>query len=140
MEDFRPNLGFEILDGASVVLSLFYIVFTIMFVVRETRFLGIRYRDIFPKVPDSMNHAICVLLFNFGFCLHELLRWTWRRFYNTADLGVWQVGLFALSGALIVAGMLCKIRSVTDPFYGMRPWIMALVATSIFVVVSLVFR
>ncbi len=122
---YDPDLLLEIASGNDMLLSFFFLIAIAIFIERARREAGLRWQGWFFGLPENLHFAMGVLAFNFGFFLTESFRWTWRHF-GGADLSLGQVIWLICAQFFLDIGMLCKIRSITFPIYGMRPWAVAL--------------
>jgi hypothetical protein len=103
------------INSASMVISLFVIVFLGSYLFRETGARGGNWLSIWRRLPPSMGLAVAFLAFVTGAFLRS-------RFFDDYR------GVIA-GGVLMIVGGLCIIRAATRPSYGNWPWVFTLVAT-----------
>jgi hypothetical protein len=136
-----PSMPMELLNGAGMVIELFFIVFLSIYLWRETQRRGFGFRGWWGwHLPPSMNLAVAVMAFDIGVFVRTAVVWAWRRFYQGSDFGTMQVALLALGAIAILVGGLCKIRAVSFPDYGHGPWLATAGATALFAAATVYFR
>lgn len=143
MFDWRidPNVPLELLNGSGTVVEIFFLVWMIRYLKKETTACGLTVSDwLHYRLPPSMNFVVAVFVFDSGVALNRLVIWVWRRFFGAGDFGVMQLAMIGLGGLLILVGGLCKIRAVTKPYRGDGPWLRALGAVLLFVLATLLTR
>jgi small-conductance mechanosensitive channel len=78
-----------------------------------------------------MNLVFAIFVFDIGSCTRSIASWSWRHFYGT-DTANTQINLmWAFGGILVIVGALCKIRALTYPDHGNRPWLASAGLTAI---------
>lgn len=136
-----PNVPLELLNGSGMVVEIFFLVWMVRYLRKETTARHLTSADwMHGRLPPSMNFIVAVFVFDSGVALNRMVIWVWRRFFGAGDFGVLQLALLAVGGLMIVIGGLCKIRSVTKPDLGNQPWLRALGAVLLFVLATLLTR
>lgn len=136
-----PSLMLELLNGGSMLLSVFFLVFLGVYLVREARSRKLTVGDwMLGRLPPSVNLAVAIFVFDFGTLIRANVIWVWRRFYDAADFGPVQVASLIIGAAFMTFGALCKIRAVTRLNYGDWPWLAAGVAALLFLLMSIYFH
>jgi hypothetical protein len=118
----------EILNGGAVTPEVIWIVILAIYLSKESRRRGLRFFDWF-RLPPSMNLILAVFIFDFAIVVRSQLIWAWRRFDGAGNFGVVQTAILIVTGAMILIGSLCKIRAMTYPDHGNRPWFIATALT-----------
>jgi hypothetical protein len=103
------------INSASMMISLFVIVFLGSYLFRETGARGGNWLAIWRRLPPSMGLAVAFLTFVTGAFLRS-------RFFDDYR------GVIS-GGVLMIVGGLCIIRAATRTSYGNWPWVFTLVAT-----------
>lgn len=86
-------------------------------------------------LPPSMNLALAMFIFDFGVTIRYVATAFWyARGENIATL----LGVFNLAIGIMIVGLLCKIKAITEPEYGRWPWFftMTTVLAIIFVLLA----
>ena len=137
-----PSVILELLNGAAAILQLFFLAALLRYLWIESRARGLHFRDwILFRVPAHMAFAWAVLITDVGGFGRAAAVWAWRRFYDSsAPFTPTLMVLFLLSVVVFIVGTVFKIRALTDPVYGFRPWVLSLGAVTLFVVASLLTR
>lgn len=136
-----PSLSLEVLNGAVALLELFFLVALGVYLRRESVDRHLRWRNLFHfDLPSHMAFALAVFVADAGILVRSLVIWQWRRFHDSGPFTEAESSLLWFGAALIVLGSIYKIRSLTRPVYGMRPWIVALAAVVAFAFVTLAWR
>jgi hypothetical protein len=134
-----PSLFLELLSGGAITPNLLWLVLLVRYLAKESRRRGLHALDWF-SLPPSMNLILAITFCDFGTTLRAMTIWFWRRFGGAGDFTDLQLVLLVISGALVVAGTLYKIRALTEPDRGRGPWILATVATAAMLFVLLALR
>ena len=74
-----------------------------------------------------MNLGLAMFIFDIGICLRISAAWLW--FFAGGIIPV-QL-LYILANISILIGFFCKIRALTEPDYGPRPWLVVMILTSL---------
>lgn len=133
-----PALPLELLNGAGMVLEFCFLSLMALYLWKETRRRNLGFFEwSHGHLPPSMNFAIAVMVCDGGVWVRAVVIWAWRRIFGGGDFSNWQAAALAFGALLIVTGSLCKIRAISKPEYGNMPWVLAAVATVIFVTASM---
>jgi len=136
----KPDLVLELLNGASAILDFIFLALLGLYLIKETRRRGIPLRGWIFNLPPSMHFAVAVSICDAGILVRTTTIWLWRAIEGANEFSIPMLGSLTIGGFLIVLGSLCKIRSITRPDYGDAPWLIALYAVIIFVLISLILR
>jgi hypothetical protein len=129
----------EMVNGAAVTPELICLVLLAVYLSKESRRRGLNSLDWF-HLPPSMNLVLAIFIFDLGVTIRSTTIWIWHRFYNSGDMGDVLGAFLILGGILIVVGALCKIRALTEPDHGFRPWLLAAALTAIAIIVLVALR
>lgn len=119
--DYRLLL--EILNGGAITPELMWLVLLSVYLVREAKRRGLHFLDWF-HLPPSMNLILAIYICDVGVYLRSITVWVWR-INGGHEFSLVQSWLLVVGGGLIVLGTLCKIRAITAPDHGDRPWFVA---------------
>jgi hypothetical protein len=108
----------QALNGAAMLPALACLVLLSLYLCREARRRGLRSMD-WIRLPPSMNLVLAMFVFDVGVCLRVMAGWL---FYLTGQSVRPLEHLFSVAIFLIIVGLLCKIRALTEPDYGKAPW------------------
>lgn len=134
----NTDFALELLNGSAVTPELLWLVMIGLYLSKEAKRRGLHALDWF-NLPPSMNFMLAIFISDLGIWLKTFTVWMWRR-AGAGSFNELEVTLLAVSGALILLGPLCKIRAMTWPDHGSRPWLIALAWTAAMTVAMLVFR
>lgn len=137
-QDFNA-LFLEMLNGGAVTPELMWLVLLAIYLSKETKRRGLHAFDWF-SLPPSMDLILAVFVSDAGVWLRSVTIWAWRRFDGAGEFNTAQQMLLIAGGALIVVGFLCKIRALTKPDHGSRPYMVAVVSTIVVLIAMLVLR
>lgn len=129
----------EMLNGGAITPELLWLVLLAIYLSRESKRRGLRALDWFA-LPPSMDLMLAVFISDAGVWLRSVTIWAWRRFDGAGEFNAAQQTLLIIGGAMIVVGFLCKIRALTRPDHGSRPYLVAAASTAIVLIAMLVFR
>jgi hypothetical protein len=129
----------EILNGGAITPELLWMLLLARYLTAESRRRGLYGFDWF-SLPPSMNLVVAIFVCDAGVWIRSTTIWVWRRFDAAGDFNAVQFGLLILGGALIVVGYLCKIRAITYPDYGNKPWLIAGTLSAVAIVTQLLLR
>lgn len=136
-----PNLPLELLNGGGMVVELFFLIYMVQYLWKETTRRGLGVRTwLAGQLPPSMNFAVAVVVFDVGVWARSVDIWVWRRFFGAAPFNMTQIIILGLGALAILLGSLCKVRAITKPDYGNGPWMVALGSTAAFIAATLYFR
>jgi|SRR5882762_231942 len=123
----------EILNGGTVTPDLIWMILLGFYLSRESKRRGLHALDWF-HLPPSMNLVLAVFICDLGVWVRSATLWTWR-YFGASDFTKLDTALLIFGGALIVIGYLCKIRAITEPDHGRKPWLIASAATFLAILV-----
>jgi hypothetical protein len=136
----NASLFFEVLNGGAVTPEIVWLVLLGVYLFREGRRRGVRGWG-WLNLPPSMNLVVAMFVCDLGISLRSATVWAWRRFQGgVGDFSVLQSSLLLAGCALIIVGSLCKIRALTKPDHGDRPWLIALASAIVAILVLLALR
>jgi hypothetical protein len=128
----------EILSGGAVTPEIVVLFLLGIYLSKESRRRGLRALGWF-HLPPSMNLILAVFIFDAGVCLRSETIWIWR-FNGAGRFTTIEVMLLIAGGALIVFGGLCKVRALTHPDHGNRPWLISMLVTVASIAVLIMLR
>jgi len=123
----------EILNGGTVTPDLIWMILLGFYLSRESKRRGLHALDWF-HLPPSMNLVLAVFICDLGVWIRSSTLWIWR-YLGASDFTKLDTGLLIFGGVLIVVGYLCKIRALTEPDHGRKPWLIAGAMTVIAILV-----
>ncbi len=129
----------EMLNGGAITPELFWLVLLARYLTRESKRRGLHAFD-WISLPPSMDLMLAIFISDFGVWLRSVTVWVWRRFDGGGEFNQAQQALLIAGGALIVVGYLCKVRALTRPDEGDKPWLVAMGCTAVVLIAMLVFR
>lgn len=128
----------EILNGGAVTPELIWLCIITVYLARESSRRGLHPLDWF-HLPPSMNLILAVFIFDAAIVGRSWVIWAWRRFDGGTEFAPWHVIALIITGLMILAGTLCKIRAMTHPDLGNGPWYVACGATALGIVALIIF-
>lgn len=128
----------EMLNGGAITPELIWLVLLTRYLVRESHRRGLHAWDWF-KLPPSMNLMLAIFIVDSGTWIRSVIIWLWRR-NGAGDFNDIQVTGLMFGGALIVLGFLCKIRALTKPDEGDRPWLRSAAISAVALITMLAVR
>lgn len=114
----------EMLNGGAVTPELIWAVIVAHYLSIEARRRGLHWFDWF-NLPPSMDLMLAIFICDVGVWLRSITIWVWRRTGAPTDFTGTETMLLVIGGSLIVIGYLCKIRALTHPDLGNRPWLIS---------------
>lgn len=130
----------EIMNGASVVPELLWLMLLGIYLSTESKRRGLHALDWF-RLPPSMNLILAVFICDLGVNVRSTIVWAWRvRTDGIGDFTGFESGVLIFGAALIVFGSLCKIRAMTYPDQGSRPWLIATAWTALATAILIVLQ
>ena len=123
----------EALNGAAVLPGLILLVLLTKYFRREAIRRGLRPMAWF-RLPPSMQLALALFIFDAGATLRLGTTWFW---YLIGRRLVPMEMMFLLAILVMITGLLCKIRALTEPDYGRAPWLISTIVTGILAVLLL---
>lgn len=137
--EFDPSFSLEIINGASHVVGLIFLWHLGVYLVKETRRRRLGVRAWFFKLPVSMQFAVAIMVYDIGVWMKAFLIWSWR-FLGAGPFSPAMMVALWVGSLIIVVGGFCKIRAITKPDRGNKPWLVAAAAVMIFVALTLLHR
>ena len=116
----------QVLNDVALLPSIVCLFLFGTYFSRESRRRGLRALD-WLHLPPSMNLGLAMFIFDIGICLRISAAWLW--FFAGGIIPV-QL-LYILANISILIGFFCKIRALTEPDYGPRPWLVVMILTSL---------
>lgn len=129
----------EMLNGGAVTPELLWLVLLAIYLSRESQRRNLRWFDWF-HLPPSMSLMLAVFISDAGVWLRSFVIWNWRRSGGAGEFNELEVAVLIFGCTMIVLGFLCKIRAMTEPDHGRKPWLIAAALTVIALAAMLVFR
>lgn len=127
--NFDPLLFLEIRRGAAIVPESIGLFVLGLYLVREYRRRHLSPLD-WARLPPSMSLVLAFFLFDLGVLIETATVWYWR-FMGAGDLNDIEIVLLVSVGVLVVVASLCKVRALTYPDSGNRPWLLAFALTAL---------
>lgn len=134
----QTNFLLEIMNGGAVTPELMWLVLLAIYLTKESRRRGLHAFD-WLSLPSSMDFILAVFISDFGVYMRSLTIWIWR-VSGAGDFTGIESGFLVFGGALVVLGPLCKIRAMTKPDHGDRPWLVCILASAGAIVALLFLR
>lgn len=126
----------ELLNGAAIVPGIILIALHFRYLVKEAHRRGLRGWAIL-RYPPSMSLMLSAFILIVALWGEKGSKWLWR-FLGAGPLGISLTSALTFFGTIIVVGMLCKIRALTYPDSGNKPWLISSALTIVAVVLLLV--
>lgn len=124
----NPDLLLELLNGSAFTPELLCLAVLANYLAREARDRGLRWYD-WGHLPLNMDLILAVFICDFGLFVRTAITVAWR-FFGMGDFNAAQVAGLVGGGIFITLGFLCKIRALTRPDYGNRPWIISAILSA----------
>ena len=137
---FDPGFSLEIINGAGLIVGLFFIWHLARYLYIETKRRNLTLRAWLFKLPISMHFGVAILVYDIGVEIKTGVVWIWRAFYGAQQFNMPMLTALWIGSFIIVVGSLCKIRAITKPDRGDVPWLAAACAVALFVIVTVVQR
>lgn len=125
----KTDYFLEILNGGNVTPSVISLAILAWYLIKEAHRANLRWFDWF-HLPDNMSFILAVFIFDSGVVLKAFIVWAWR-YTGGGPFNMYLTSGLIISGMLTIFGSLCKIRAMTEPNYGGRPWVQSLFASLI---------
>ena len=130
----------ELLNGNWGIESGMMTAISIAYLMRTSRKLKFDWRNWLFDAPPAMQLALAIATISAGTMIRGITIWIWRAFYGGADLTSVLLASLLLGGVIGAEGFLWAIIEIGTPLFGHAPWIVTLVAMTIFTAASLLFH
>ncbi len=131
----------ELGNGALAVLSICFMVFVLVYLIRQSRLEHVRASMWFCRLPEGMRVAISLFTISLATFITRVDVWVWRTYYGGKDpFSRVQIGFFMLGVSLACVGYIWAIREYSKPLYGDWPWLASCVAAALFMLGTFVTR
>lgn len=121
----------ELLNGGAITPEIICLVLLGRYLVNESKRRGLRAFD-WLKLPPSMNLILAVFISDLGVFLRSATVWHWRHFTRAPDFTGPETFIMMIGAVLVVLGPLCKVRALTEPDFGRRPWVTSALLSFLF--------
>jgi hypothetical protein len=115
----------EALNAAALVPAIICLVLLVRYIRAAAIARGLRPYG-WIHLPPSMNLALAMLIFDVAVIMRLLVTVAW---YAIGLQIIPVQAMFLIAIILIIFGLLCKIRALTQPDYGRISWVLSMIGT-----------